>query len=52
MKKYSISFSYSRVGRSWTRSNTTVVASSDEGAISQVESRYPYVKNIVIMSIH
>ena len=51
MKRYSISFRYSRDGRSWTRANTTVTASSDSGAIAQVRSKYPYVEDIRIMSV-
>lgn len=51
MKRYSISFRYSRDGRSWTRTSTTVMASSDSGAIAQVKSKYPYVSDIRIMSI-
>ena len=51
MKTYSISFAYSRDGKSWTRTSTSVKASSDSGAISQVKSRYPYVKDVRIMSI-
>lgn len=51
MKTYSISFSYSRNGSSWTRTSTTVKATSDSGAIAQVKSRYPYTRDIRIMSI-
>ena len=51
MKRYSISFRYSRDGKSWTRTSTTVMASSDSGAISQVRSRYPYVSDIRIMFV-
>ena len=51
MKRYSISFSYSRNGTSWTRTSTTVIASSDSGAIAQVKSKYPYVRDVRIMSV-
>ncbi len=51
MKRYSISFRYSRNGTSWTRTSTTVTASSDSGAIAQIKSRYPYVSDIRIMSV-
>jgi hypothetical protein len=51
MKKYRISFSYSRNGKGWTTTSLTVNASSDMGAIAQIESKYPYVKNIRILSI-
>lgn len=51
MKTYSISFRYSRDGKSWTRTSTTVKATSDSGAISQVKSKYPYVQDVRIMSV-
>lgn len=51
MKRYSISFRYSRDGKSWTRTSTTVMASSDSSAIAQVKSKYPYVDDIRIMSV-
>lgn len=51
MHTYSISFAYSRNGTSWTRTSTSVKATSDSGAIAQVKSKYPYVKDIRIMSI-
>ena len=51
MKRYSISFRYSRDGRSWTRTSTTVMASSESGAIAQVKSKYPYESDNRIMSI-
>ena len=51
MKAYSISFSYSRDGKSWTRTSTRVKASSDSGAIAQVKSKYRYVRDIRIMSV-
>ena len=51
MKRYSISFRYSRDGKNWTRTSTSVMASSDSGAISQIKSRYPYVQDIRIMSV-
>ena len=51
MKTYSISYRYSRDGKSWTVSSTTVKATSDSGAIAQVKSKYKYVENIRIMSV-
>jgi hypothetical protein len=51
MKTYSISFRYSRDGRSWIRTSTHVKATSDSGAISQIRSKYPYVDDIRIMSV-
>jgi hypothetical protein len=51
MKSYAISFSYSRTGTSWTHTSRTIRAESETGAIMQLESMYPYVKNIRIMSV-
>lgn len=51
MKTYSISFSYSRDGNSWTNRNTTVKADSSSSAISQIRSMYPNARNIRIMSV-
>lgn len=51
MKTYSISFRYSRDGKSWTVTSTTIKATSDSGAISQLKSKYKYVENIRIMSV-
>ena len=51
MQTYRISFQYSRDGRSWTSTTASVKATSDSGAISQIESKYPYVRNIKIMSV-
>lgn len=51
MKTYSISFKYSRNGNSWTSTSTSVKAESDVSAIMQIESKYPYVKDIRVMSV-
>lgn len=51
MKTYSISFAYSRDGKSWTRTSTTVKATTESGALAQVRSKYPYVKDLRIMSV-
>ena len=51
MKTYSISFAYSRDGKSWTRTSTTVKAATESGALAQVRSKYPYVKDMRIMSV-
>ena len=48
---YTISFRYSRDGRTWSSSNATVKATSDEGAIIQVQSKYPYVSDIKIKNV-
>ena len=49
MYKYNIYFKYSKDGRSWTQSTKFVQADSDSGAIAQIKSMYPYVKDIRIM---
>lgn len=51
MHTYSITYRYSRDGKVWHSTSTTVRASSDEGAIRQVESKQPYVRDIQIRSI-
>ena len=50
MYTYTISFKYSKDGRSWSHASTTVKAESDIGAIAQVESKYPFVSDIKIIS--
>ena len=51
MKTYYISFKYSRNGSSWTITSRSVRAESDYGAIRQIESMYPYVKDIKVQSV-
>lgn len=51
MKNYSITFKYSKDGKSWYRLNKIVKAESDRGAIEQIKSLYPYVTEINIMSV-
>lgn len=51
MKTYSITFRYSRDGKSWTQRNTFVKADSSSDATSQVKSMFPYVKDIRITNI-
>ena len=51
MKRYSISFRYSKNGKSWARSSTTIIASSESDAVSQLRSRYPYVQDIRVMAV-
>ena len=41
-------YSYSDDGRSWSGDSAQVKAESDTGAIEQVKSKYPYVKDIRI----
>lgn len=51
MKTYSISFRYSRDGKSWSRSSTSIKARTESAAISQLKSRYRYVDDIRVMSV-
>jgi len=52
MKTYSISFIYSRNGgSSWTSTSTHVKAETESSAIAQLKSKYPYIKNIRVMSV-
>ena len=51
MKRYNISFRFSRNGTSWSRSSTFVNASSESDAIAQIRSRYAYVEDIRILSV-
>lgn len=48
MKTYFMSFRYSKNGKSWTSTSTSVKAESDMGAIEQVKSRYDHIKDIKI----
>ncbi|WP_020004188.1 hypothetical protein [Brachyspira innocens] len=51
MKTYNISFKYSKDGKGWNGMTVSVKAESDYSAIKQVESRYPFVKDIKILSV-
>ncbi len=51
MKTYSISYKYSKDGKSWTSTTISVKAESDMSAMRQVESKYPYVKDMRITSV-
>lgn len=48
MNTYSVHFSYSKNGTGWTRTSATIKAESDISAIMQVQSKYPYVKDIKV----
>lgn len=50
MKKYKISLKFSKSGTIWTRTRQTVVAESEQGAITLIESLYPHVKDIKVLS--
>lgn len=52
MNTYSISYKYStNGGKAWISTTTTVKATSDVGAIAQVQSKYADVKDIRIISV-
>ena len=51
MQTFTIHFEYSRDGKRWSATTLMVKATSDHGAIAQVESKYPYVRNIQIRNI-
>lgn len=50
MKTYHITYKYSKDGNSWSSASADVNAESDTGAIMQVQSKYPYVKDVRIIS--
>lgn len=50
MKTYSIAYKYSNDGNTWFSTTDSVIAESDMGAIMQIQSKYPYVKNVRIIS--
>lgn len=51
MKTYTMSYRYSRNGTSWTSASSSVKADSSQSAMQQIKSKYPYVKDIRIMSV-
>ena len=51
MKTYTISFKYSKDGKSWTSTSKSIKAESDFSAITQIQSRYPYVKDIKVTAV-
>ena len=51
MKIYSISYKYSKDGKSWTSTSASVKAESDMSAIIQIQSKYPCVKDIRVTSV-
>lgn len=50
MYSYGLSFKFSKDGKYWSGTTTTVKAESDLAAIEQVKSMYPYVKDIRVLS--
>ena len=51
MKRYTIQYDSSNDGKAWSAASIAVNASSDQGAISQVQSMANYVKDIQIIII-
>lgn len=51
MKTYSVFYDFSKDGKHWINGTASVKATSDTGAIAQIQSKYPYVKNIKILSV-
>ena len=51
MKRYNLTFRFSRNGTSWSMGSTFVNASSESDAIAQVRRKYPYVENIKVVSV-
>lgn len=50
MKTYSITYKTSTDGKAWVSQSAQIKAETDTGAIEQVKSKAPYVKDIVIQS--
>ncbi len=51
MKTYLLAYEYSRNGTSWTTTSSHFKAESEMGAIAQLQSKYPYVRKIRVMSV-
>ena len=50
MKEYKISFEFPISGTRWSRKRITMLSISEEGALAQLDSLYPYVRDIKIIS--
>ncbi len=48
---YTIHYEYSDNGKNWHTATSSVKATSDQGAILQIESKHKYTRNIQIKSI-
>ena len=51
MKRYNLTFRFSRNGTSWSKGSTFVNASSEADAIAQVRRKYPYVEDIRVVGV-
>ena len=51
MKIHLIAYEYSRNGSYWTTTSSHFKAETESGAIAQLQSKYPYVRKIRIMSV-
>lgn len=51
MKRYNLSFRFSRNGTSWSTGSTFVTATSASDAMAQVRNMYAYVKDIRVLSV-
>jgi len=51
MKTYRVRIRYSRDGKSWYQTTVTIKATSDSGAIMQAERKYPFVREVDIVSV-
>ena len=51
MKRYNLTFRFSRNGTAWSMGSTFVNASSESAAIAQVRKKYRYVENICVVGV-
>lgn len=51
MPTYNMRIKYSRDGKNWVGNNPSVKAENEISAIMQIQSKYPYVKDIKVMSV-
>lgn len=51
MKRYNLTFRFSRNGTSWSMGSTFVTASSESDAIAQVRRKYRYVEDIRVVGV-
>jgi hypothetical protein len=51
MKRYNLSFRFSRNGTAWSIGSAFVNATSESDAIAQIRRKYPYVENIRVVGV-
>lgn len=51
MKTYVFSYRFSRNRTSWTSGSSSIKAETQTAAMAQLKSKYPYVKDIKLLSI-